>query len=451
MPTKKVKQPLSVTHPELAKEADGWDPAEFTAGSNVRVPWICPYGHKWNAVIDNRSRRGDRCPFCINKLVLDGFNDLQSTDPEIAKMAYGWDPGTVTRGTSRKRTWKCALGHQWSAAVSSVTSGTGCPYCTNRKILPGFNDLKTLFPNIAAEADGWDPSLIGAGSHKKVKWLCASGHRFEASIVNRTRRMDRCSVCANKQLLPGFNDLATTFPEISSEADGWDPHSVFAGSNEKLTWVCKFGHKWVATPNNRSRPNSNCPICSGHTLLPGFNDLATKFPELAREAEGWDPSSVMSGSDQKRKWRCNQGHVWMAVVGSRARGINCPTCAKFGYDPNLDGYFYFMIHKTWEMLQIGITNYPKARLLTHAKLDWEVLEIRGPMDGHLTQQWETAILRMLKARGADLSNDKIAGKFDGYSEAWSKSTFEVSSIKELMRLTEEFEEKESLFNNNQMT
>ena len=29
----------------------------------------------------------------------------------------------------------------------------------------------------------------------------------------------------------------------------------------------------------------------------------------------------------------------------------------------------------------------------------------------------------------------------GYSEAWSKSTFEVRSIKELMKLTEEFEEK----------
>jgi hypothetical protein len=27
----------------------------------------------------------------------------------------------------------------------------------------------------------------------------------------------------------------------------------------------------------------------------------------------------------------------------------------------------------------------------------------------------------------------------GYSEAWSKSTFEVNSIKELMRMTEEFE------------
>jgi hypothetical protein len=65
----------------------------------------------------------------------------------------------------------------------------------------------------------------------------------------------------------------------------------------------------------------------------------------------------------------------------------------------------------------------------------------GPMDGHLTQNWETAILRMLKTGGADLFNPDIAGKFDGYSEAWIKSTFEIKSIKELMRLAEEFEVK----------
>jgi hypothetical protein len=92
------------------------------------------------------------------------------------------------------------------------------------------------------------------------------------------------------------------------------------------------------------------------------------------------------------------------------------------------------------MLQIGITNVPNIRLPIHIRKGWEIIEVRGPMDGYLTQQWETAILRMLKAKGADLSNSKIAGKFDGYSEAWSKSTFPVKSIKELMRLTEKFEE-----------
>lgn len=91
------------------------------------------------------------------------------------------------------------------------------------------------------------------------------------------------------------------------------------------------------------------------------------------------------------------------------------------------------------MLQIGITNDPESRLATHKRLGWEVLELRGPMDGHLTQQWETAILRMLRSKGADLSNAQIAGKFDGFSEAWSKPTFEVGSIKELMQFTEEFE------------
>ena len=68
------------------------------------------------------------------------------------------------------------------------------------------------------------------------------------------------------------------------------------------------------------------------------------------------------------------------------------------------------------------------------------MELLGPVDGLLVKNWESSILRMLKAKGADLSNEKIAGKFDGYSEAWSKSTFEVKSIKELMRLTEKYEE-----------
>jgi hypothetical protein len=98
------------------------------------------------------------------------------------------------------------------------------------------------------------------------------------------------------------------------------------------------------------------------------------------------------------------------------------------------------------MLQIGITNVPDNRLQSHRSLGWNLIEIRGPMDGLLTQKIELGILIMLKAKGADLSNNKIAGKFDGYSEAWSKSTFPVKTIKELMRLTEEFEEGKSVAN-----
>jgi phosphotransferase system HPr-like phosphotransfer protein len=47
---------------------------------------------------------------------------------------------------------------------------------------------------------------------------------------------------------------------------------------------------------------------------------------------------------------------------------------------------------------------------------------------------------MLKAKGADLSNPTVAGKFDGYSEAWSKSQFEAKSLMQLMDLTDAREE-----------
>jgi hypothetical protein len=113
-----------------------------------------------------------------------------------------------------------------------------------------------------------------------------------------------------------------------------------------------------------------------------------------------------------------------------------------GFDPNNPAILYLLESYLKGMFKIGITNTKnQKRLVQHKSNGWTLIDTRGPMDGLLARNWETAILRMLKAKGADLSNKDIAGKFDGYSEAWSKSTFEVKSIKELMRLTEELENK----------
>jgi hypothetical protein len=437
VPTKKVKQPISVTHPELAKEADGWDPSLVPAGSHKKLMWKCSKGHLWLSTVLNRSR-GSGCGVCANKVLLPGYNDLATTNPALAEQAYGWDPTTVISGT-RKVSWKCTEGHIWTARIYSRIAGAGCAVCSNLEVLPGINDIATTHPRLASEANGWDPKEFVAGSQELVSWVCNLGHSWSASITSRVRG-NGCPVCANKVIVNGFNDLATTHPELAEYADGWDPSTVAAGSNKVFSWKCPKGHKWkckAITMYNGQR----CAVCIGRKLLIGFNDLQTTHPELSMEAEGWDPTSVSFGTMSKKKWKCKEGHTWSSAVYDRSRGAGCPSCAKYGFDPNIDGFLYFLEHNVWEMYQVGITNIPEKRLKVHGNLGWGLLELRGPMDGHLTQQWETAILRMLKARGADLSNDKIAGKFDGYSEAWSKSTFEVNSIKELMRLTEEFENK----------
>jgi hypothetical protein len=502
---------LATIHPDIAAEADGWDPTSITASSGKKLSWKCLKGHKYIAAIYSRTGKGKSgCPVCANRQIIIGENDLLSTHPELANEADGWDPRTVSSGMGGKKyRWKCKAGHNYVAFVYSRTSGSGCPICSNLLVLKGVNDLSTTHPDLSREAHGWDPSEFVAGSKLQKPWMCPIGHNYNATIVNRALRNTGCSICANKQILVGFNDLltvipdlarqaygwdprdvvagshmklewmcnkkhtwkasvnsrasgkncpicsnqitqsgindlATTNPEIANEAFGWDPKTVNAGSHKKMNWQCSIGHIWDAPVNTRMRgKGEGCPICSNHRVLVGYNDLATTHPHLLPEVYQWDPTKFPPGSGAKKKWKCSEGHIWETAIGHRtgSKETGCPSCAKYGFSPSEDAHLYFLEHKNWEMYQIGITNDIDYRLSKHSRLGWTVIEIRGPMDGQLTQQWETAILRMLKAKGADLSNPEIAGKFDGYSEAWSKSTFEVKSIKELMRLTEEFEEK----------
>jgi hypothetical protein len=433
---------LMTTHPELGEEANGWDPSLVSAGSNKKFSWICEQGHKWNAVLNNRTGKNQSgCPVCSNTLVVSGVNDLATTHPDVARKADGWDPATVSFGSGKRVTWKCDVGHRWATPPQTQVRNNGCPYCSNRKIQIGFNDLNSTHPEIAHQAHGWDPKSTTAGNDKPRKWKCDAGHIWQVSPEVRTMRKSGCPYCSNNKVKFGFNDLLTLFPQIAEQAHGWDPKEVIPGSNKKLEWICSLGHIWTTSPDQRTgKAKSGCPVCSNKKLLVGFNDLASRYPELAKEADGWDPTTIISGH-AKKKWKCSEGHKWSSDVLSRtSRNIGCPSCAKFGFDPNKEGYLYFLNHPNWEMFQIGITNTPKQRLNDHELLGWEIVEIRGPMDGHLTQKWERAILRMLKNQGADLANGNIAGKYSGYSEAWSKSTFKAKSIKELMRMTEEFEE-----------
>ncbi|CAN2175045.1 Probable Zinc-ribbon domain containing protein [Candidatus Nanopelagicaceae bacterium] len=437
VPGKKEKLPLSVTHPELAKEAVGWDASSVTPGSHQKKEWQCKLNHTWITEVKSRTE-GRGCPYCSNRKVLSGFNDIATTHPQIAAQANGWDPTKYITGTGRMFEWRCSEGHVWKATGNDRKSGYGCPFCSGRVPVIGVNDFATTHPILSRELVKDDPTGFSAGSSKRLEWKCRSGHIWKAVVGERTAGTG-CPICAGKKVLAGFNDLGTTNPDLANEADGWDPSTLNAGSNKKVDWKCSFDHKWSAAVATRIR--SGCPFCTNRKVLAGFNDLATTNPELAAEACGWDATTVTTGTQKRFKWICEKGHTWITSPANR-NGVNktgCPTCHIGGFDPNAPGYIYLLIHPLWLMLQIGITNYPDNRLHTHARSGWELIELRGPLDGHITQQWETAILRMLKVKGADLSNEKIAGKFDGYSEAWSKSTFEAKSIKELMRLTEEFE------------
>ena len=73
--------------------------------------------------------------------------------PEWSEKNLPLTPDDVTYGSRKKVWWKCPKGHEYQASIASRSgfNKTGCPYCSGNRVLAGFNDLATRFPDVAAE------------------------------------------------------------------------------------------------------------------------------------------------------------------------------------------------------------------------------------------------------------------------------------------------------------
>lgn len=424
---------LTTTHPLLSEQADGWNPEDFTSGSHHKGRWKCALGHTWTASVKDRALRNRGCPFCSGNSLVTGEGDLQILKPLVAAQADGWVPSAYAAFSNRVMPWKCQLGHSWKSSINNRSQGKNCPFCTRKKLLKGFNDLLTSHPEVALQAHGWDPTIVISGSNKKKNWICKKGHTWEASPNIRVKGHG-CPFCSNHKVWIGFNDLATTHPDIATEARGWDTSSVTAGSSlNKFTWECSLGHQYRASPKIRTSRKQNCPFCAGKQIIKGFNDLITTHPEIASEANRWNPETVTAGSNKKKQWICFNNHTWMTSPNKRTSGRGCPTCANSGFDPNEKGWLYLVLDEMRGLLQIGISNVPEDRLKTHHKNGFEiVVDIRGPQDGFRVREHETDILRFLKKHGARFANRSDCARFDGWSESWFKDSLDVTSIKQLL-------------------
>lgn len=305
---------LATVDPELARQWDyerngGLTPNEIFRSSRVEVWWKCPNNAHpgWKQSPRNRSYN---CGICLNQTLMAGFNDLSSADPELAKewhptLNRDKTPDSTLTGGRQKVWWLCEEGHHWEAGIYTRKVGRGCPYCSFKRLWPGFNDLATIDPDLAAE---WHPTRNG--------------------------------------------DLS--------------PRDVMSSVAKVVWWMCPQGHEYQASPNGRSRfgpkGRRGCNICANKVILADVNHLSVTHPELWKELVKDDLSeeqlaSIFSGSKQKLTWRCSQGHTWQSLPYPRAmNGNGCPDCAQYGFKVEQPSVVYFLEHKAFRARKVGITN-----------------------------------------------------------------------------------------------
>jgi len=282
---------------------------------------------------------------------------LPSPPPEYSfkkehpEIAVQWDhvknnpllPENFSSGSNKKVWWKCQNGedHEWKTAIHQRTTGTGCPFCSNRRVSKT-NNLKLNNPQFA---DEWHPTkngeltpeLVTYISGKSIWWKCPKGddHEWISSVGDRYK--GSCPYCTGKKASKKYN-LKVINPEVASEwhptkNDDLKPEDVSPNSSKIVWWKCPKGqdHQWIKRVAARHR-KIGCPFCSGRRASEKYN-LLVDNPKLAEE---WHPTkngvlgpeNVTKGSIQKVWWACskNRDHDWKAQVNNRNNGTGCPYC-----------------------------------------------------------------------------------------------------------------------------
>ncbi len=301
---------LSVTHPELAKQwhptkNGNLKPTDVTYGSTIKVWWYLPYDDpktgqhfdfEWKSDINSRTNNDNGCPYLSGRGVWKGFNDLETLRPDLALQ---WHP---TKNGAKKpcdfpvsssfNAWWLLpyddpktgrhFDFEWKARIADRNKGKDCPYLSGKAVWVGFNDLQTFYPEIASQ---WHPTKNGSltpadvpcGSGYSVWWILPyddpkTGRHFDfewkATISNRTGQGLGCPYLTNDAVWPGYNDLASCYPNV---ADEWymernhkkNPAMVYKASGDKHWWKCATcGHEWYASVRSRTVDEQNCPVCT---------------------------------------------------------------------------------------------------------------------------------------------------------------------------------------------
>lgn len=402
---------------DLVKNAEiGLDPSLLSCGSNKTAHWKCHIcGHEWTTRIE-RKNKGNRCQKCISKeyRVAPKEKSLATLYPDIAKE---WDyelndttPDLVYPQSNLTYHWVCSLGHRWkNTAAHRCSRGDGCPYCSNKDVLEGYNDLKTTFPHLLNE---WCykendkiqiyPTNVTYGSKKKVFWKCNRGHVWRCEVYRRTTYKEGCPECT-KELRTSYPEkiisyyLSQLFEDLienyrskvlnNSELDMYIPSLNVGIEYDGSRWhkniekdkakdiLCREHGITLFRVREKGCPNYESESIKINVTYRNKTELSNAIEEILKNInsiyglsktieididrdslniisktitsikensianspliEDWDwdknngidPLLIPVFSNRQFWWKCRFNHSWRVQVSHRSRGRNCPFCS----------------------------------------------------------------------------------------------------------------------------
>lgn len=376
-------------------------PEFLSVGSNKKFHWKCnECGYEWVSTFNTMRNREPNCIKCGL------YKNFSGT---VAKTTGEWlienNLSLVGNGAPLDRTvlrdsrvdLKCnKCNGVFNRNLLDVSRDKEedfivCPYCSDREVFTGLNDVLTYCKNNDISLEDYRGSLDLSkelpSSHKLTEWWCER-HNGVYSQSIRGHILDKysCNICSGAYFVKGVNDFKTKC--IANNKlhllEEWDdernPEDFPSNTNIIVKWKCKQGHSFESQISARFTGN-NCPICSGYKVVAGINDFETCNPDLMLD---WDweensvkPSEIGKGASYRAKWKCHKcGFKWSSLVSdrnyfnrmSKTSSVSpnaCPNCA-------IQEKKSFLEIRLYEILKKHIPDLQSGYIVKGPNFSWSV-------------------------------------------------------------------------------
>lgn len=396
---------FATEHPELVGE---WDyekndrkPTEIMSHSHYKAWWICPFGHSYQAWMDNRCGAAHTgCTVC-NK-------EKHTSFPEQALYFYikKFFPDAVNsdKGATGVELDIYIPSHKIAVEYDGYTWHKNNKYELKKNAVCQRKNINLIrIREVGLEM--YDNCYCLLRTDRRTSDSLSQVIKETINVIDETLNpdvdveRDFALIYSSYVLTKKDQSLMKVYPDIANE---WhptkngliSPELVSSKSSKMVWWLGKCGHEWPMSVQDRTEQNCGCPICSGKRIVSGINDLLTKYPEICKE---WDyelnsrnglyPDQIAPHSDKKAYWKCSVcGHSWRSKIDGRT-GMNagCPKCkdrlvaeAKFKAVRCIEtGIEYESLKAAGERTGINchcISNCCKGKQKTAGKMHWEFLQ-----------------------------------------------------------------------------
>ena len=129
-------------------------------------------------------------------------------------------------------------------------------------------------------------------------------------------------------------DSIENMKKLAKERGGKCVSTEYTNAQTPLSWECKEGHTWKATPSmvkgSKNKPGTWCKICGLRMAAQKRMHTIETMQKLAEKKGGIFASPEYLGSQEKHTWKCDQYPVhpeFQMIPNSVQQGQWCPKCS----------------------------------------------------------------------------------------------------------------------------